>query len=226
MSGEKDWKDLADEEWTEEYFKELVQELNAPSSPYVVFDEREDVLASLELLTVIAPLVYQRSQLWKWMIVGAQNALQGAMVCALRDTTGTSVLDKKSAAKMLNWLQGDTSGEMPNGRLDDFLGLLRKCEEQLRLVLGEKQREALTRLHGDFRNPLIHFTPKGWSIEKAGLPRIIGAAIDAIETLMAMDTVGVRLEEWQSARLRSEITQIRAALGELGKRSYVALRSK
>jgi hypothetical protein len=40
-------------------------------------------------------------------MVGAHDALQDAMVCAYADSTGTSVLDKKSAKEMLDWREAD-----------------------------------------------------------------------------------------------------------------------
>jgi hypothetical protein len=35
-------------------------------------------------LALLAPLIRDKQQYWKWMIIGAHSALQGAMVCALR----------------------------------------------------------------------------------------------------------------------------------------------
>ena len=80
-------------------------DLEPPSDDYVRFDEREDVLASMDLLELITPLLGQKPALWKWAIIGAQSALQGALVCALADTTGTSILTPKSGGKLLDWLQ-------------------------------------------------------------------------------------------------------------------------
>src|SRR5688500_16620443 len=101
------------------------------------FDERADVLASVELLDVCAPLLGQRPGLWKCMIVGAQKSIQHAMVLALVDATGTSVLEKRSAAETLDWLQADDDkrGERPREKLDYFDNLLQKCIRQLGLVL-------------------------------------------------------------------------------------------
>jgi hypothetical protein len=65
------------------------------SDEYVRFDEFEDVLASVELVALLAPRVHDKPQYWKWIIVGAHSALQGAMVCAYVDSSGTSILKKK-----------------------------------------------------------------------------------------------------------------------------------
>ena len=57
------------------------------------------------------------------------------------------------------------------------------------LVLTPAQRKDIERLHNEFRNNFIHFSLDGWSIEKAGLPRIVGVALDVVEQLMIGDQV-------------------------------------
>jgi hypothetical protein len=53
------------------------QETDTPSPDYVRFDERTNVLASLQLLELITPLLTERPALWKWVIIGTHDALQG-----------------------------------------------------------------------------------------------------------------------------------------------------
>src|SRR5262249_14268877 len=100
-----------------------------PSADYIRFDEIEDVLASVDLVALLAPLVREKPQLWKWLIVGAHDAFQGAMVSAFRDSTGTSILTKESAAQVLDWHNADVStrGEHPKERLASFGALLNRC---------------------------------------------------------------------------------------------------
>ena len=181
---------------------------------YVRFDEFEDVLVSLELVAHVAPSLCEKPQHWKWMIVGAHSALQGAMVCALVDTTGTSILTKKSAIEMLRWLDADTAtrGPHPDERLADFGELIKRCIASDLLVLTPTQRKDIRRLHDHFRNNFVHFTPKGWSIEKAGLPRIVGAATDAAEVLMQQHNVIVHMDEDQQQRLTDAMTTVRSHL--------------
>ncbi|MGT2439607.1 hypothetical protein ACU4GH_31775 [Bradyrhizobium betae] len=61
---------------------------------YIRFDEIEDVLTSIDLIALMAPLAKANPSYWKWLIIGAQNGLQGAMVCFLTGTNGIGVLDK------------------------------------------------------------------------------------------------------------------------------------
>jgi hypothetical protein len=188
------------------------------SKDYVHFDEIEDVLASVDLMALVAPLTNKKPSYWKWMIVATHNALQGAMVCAFADTTGTSVLEEKSGARMLEWLQnreGDR-GKEPKTRLAEFGVLLERCMTKRPnyepLVLSDGSLKDIKRLHKEFRNNFAHFTPKGWSIEKEGLPRIARAAIDAIEWLMSQDQVRYRMTGNRSRRLKGNLQAARAAL--------------
>jgi hypothetical protein len=186
-----------------------------PSNAYVRFDEREDVFASLDLLTLITPLLEECPAYWKWAILSAHSALQGAMVCALADTTGTSILSKESAAEMLDWLQSDheTRGEPPKEWLASFGQLFRMCKKAKILSLTAQQAKDILRLHRYFRNNFAHFTPKGWGIEKAGLPRMIGAALDAVEGLMQQHRVAMHLNEHDQGRLAKTLRTTRASLG-------------
>jgi hypothetical protein len=173
------------------------------------FDEIENVLASLDLLAMLSPLVKQRRlrSHWKWIIVGAHDALQGALVCAIADTTGTNVLSKKSSKKMLNWLE-DTSKAYPGEYMADFETLLKRAA----VTLPPADAKDIKALHG-LRNDFAHFTPKGWSIELAGLPRIIDTALRLVEQLMQSDQVQYRMTGNKKRRARGNIEAARAAMG-------------
>jgi hypothetical protein len=185
------------------------------ATSYLRFDEIEDVLASLDLLALVVPLVNKQPSYWKWVILAAHAALQGAIVSALSDTTGIPVLDKKSTREMLSWLDAQDEAP-PEERLADFTELLARCRKAScmdgrPLKLSHLQRNDIRRLHNDFRNNFTHFKPKGWSIEEAGLPRIVRTAVDAIETLMDHPRLQRKLEGNQKRRLASRLKAIRQA---------------
>jgi hypothetical protein len=94
-----------------------------PSEVYVRFDEFEDVLASIELVALLAPFVREDPQYWKWIIVGAHSALQGAMVCAHVDSSGTSILKKQKKCRGKKPKRPKT----PREELTDFEDLLKRC---------------------------------------------------------------------------------------------------
>jgi hypothetical protein len=181
-------------------------------SKYVRFDEVEDVLSSLGLLALCAPLVREEPSYWKWAIISAHAALQGAMVCALHDRI--SVLDDKSTRAMREWFDKRTE-KAPNERLAHFNTLLRRCCESKGqpLALSQAQLKDIKLLHDHFRNSFAHFVPQSWSIEKAGLPRIVGAAVDATERLMAYPNVVHKLSGNKKRRLESYLGTIRTQLG-------------
>lgn len=81
------------------------------ASDHVTYDEIEDVLTSTDLLAMVALQLDERPSLWKWMITAAQNGLQGAILqgaimCALHDGVGVSILTEKSAHAVLAWHDG------------------------------------------------------------------------------------------------------------------------
>lgn len=191
-----------------------------PSKDYARFDEIEDLLSSTDLIALVAPLVKTKPSYWKWMIVATHSALQGAMVCAYADTTKTSILDGKTSGKVLKWLQTDPEkrGKEPRARMAEFGVLLERCMTEdgrftPALVLTPQQKKDIDHLHREFRNNFAHFTPMGWSIQKEGLPRISGAAMDATEWLMSHDQVTYRMSGNRLRRLKSNLKTARGALG-------------
>ena len=183
---------------------------------FIRFDEIEDVLSSLDLLAILSPLLDKHPSYWKWAIVAAHGGLQGAMVCALRDPSGVSILTKDCAREMLKWFETQ-KGPPPEERLLDFGNLLKRCcqgkwMDGVALKMTDMQLTDIKRLHGHFRNNFVHFVPKGWSIEERGLPRIISAALDAIEMLMRHQRAAIRFSGDQARRLADRLERTRKAL--------------
>jgi hypothetical protein len=183
---------------------------------FLHFDEIEDVLSSLDLLGLVAPLVSEQPSYWKWAIIAAHGGLQGAMVCALRDSSGVSVLEKECAREMLEWFNTQ-KGMPPQERLADFNTLLTRCRKSgymdgKPLSLSHAQAKDIKSLHKHFRNNFVHFTPKSWCIEKAGLPRIVCAAVDSIETLMGHPRVLYKFSGNMKRRLAHRLKVVQARL--------------
>ena len=172
-------------------------------------DEIENVLASVEMVATVSASVRKRrycSQ-WKWVLVGTHDALQGAIVCAIADSTGTSVLSKKSAKEMLAWLEKPTD-KYPQEFMADFKTLLEKTGKKL----SDREARDIRRLHS-FRNEFVHFTPKGWSLEIAGLPRIVCLALTLTSELMQAENVNRQMSGNKKRRLSNAIAAIRREVG-------------
>lgn len=115
---------------------------------------------------------------WRWLVIALHNAVQGFMVLSLRHGNGLLALDDESFAK---WMEAhEKSGPYPrNEKLDSYLNLYKKVKsESLGRMGGNKnfvpsgtQGKSIKKLN-EIRNEFIHFTPKGWSLEVNGLPRI------------------------------------------------------
>lgn len=185
---------------------------------YLSTDEREDVIASLEHLgRALEHAVADRGE-WKWAILSAHAALSGALVCVTAGIANVGCLDGRSRLRMVAWLNGGCVGEPPKQRLASPYTLLRRaCRSShpdrrgppLR-VSRETLRDVIV-LHG-FRNDFMHFRPAGWSIELAGLPRMIGRAVDVTERLMRSIDVAPHLMDVQEQRLSRALADIRVHL--------------
>jgi hypothetical protein len=185
---------------------------------YLSTDERDDVIASLEHLGRALAHAAAHPGEWKWAILAAHAALSGALVCVTAGTANVGCLDGRSRLRMIAWLNGRCVGEPPKQRLASPYTLLRRaCRSShtdrrgppLR-VSRETLRDVIV-LHG-FRNDFIHFRPAGWAIELAGLPRIIGRAVDVTERLMGSIDVAPFLMDGQDQRLSHALGEIRAHL--------------
>jgi hypothetical protein len=179
------------------------------------FDEYGDVIASTDLLAVVAPRLIKQPSNWKWMIIAAHNGLQGALVCAIQDTSVTNVLSKESATKMLNYLQ-TLEGDPPQEHLADFVTLLKRYRKKYPCHRPTtEQLKHIHKLHKQFRNHFAHFVPKGWWIEIAMLPAIIESTLVVIEAAMQQDQVVIHLTGNMKRRLEQNLATTRAGLASL-----------
>ncbi len=65
----------------------------------------------------------------------------------------------------------------------------------------------------ELRRAFMHFTPKGWSIEEAWLPRMVLNATDIIEQLLLQHPANTfRLDDDQKGRVKTAIDQLRSTL--------------
>jgi hypothetical protein len=179
---------------------------------WISFNERDDVIASTDLLALVAPTLKTTPTNWKWMILAAHSGLQGALVCAVRDSTATNVLTKKSAEATLAWLENPT-GVHPAPYLDHYPTLSKKYRKKYPdCSITVRQQKDLKKLHSEFRNQFTHFAPMQWSIEIAGLPRITKAALDLIEDAMQKHQVEIHLTCDMKRHLTENLKAIREAL--------------
>jgi hypothetical protein len=81
------------------------------------------------------------------------------------------------------------------------------------LKLSATQIKDLHKLHY-FRNQFAHYAPKGWGIEKEGLPRIVLTASETAERLMlSYSRVRTHLSGNQIRRIECAARAVRVAIG-------------
>jgi hypothetical protein len=178
---------------------------------WVRFNEYKDVLASTDLLAIVAPKLREQPSNWKWMIIAAQSGMQGALVCAIKDTSATNILKESSAKKRLRWME-TFAGTEPPERLDDFIPLLKKYRKMYPCHGTIQQLRHLHALHKEFRNNFIHFVPCSWSIAISSLPPMIESALILIETAMQQHQVAIHLDEDMQSRLKQNLAVTREAI--------------
>lgn len=156
---------------------------------YLVTDEFEEAISSLEMAFEAVSAVLEDIYRWKWAILGFHNALQGFMVLSLRGTDGLNVLKDRDKEKWLRAHYNKTT--YPNGKLDSFLNLYKKIksdkmflyDNRSQIFVPKDTQEYSIRRLNSLRNEFIHFVPKGWSLETSGLPDICLNCIDVIKFL-------------------------------------------
>lgn len=141
---------------------------------YARFTEEANALDYLEKTITFIKGVDSNPLDWKWIVLSIHGALYSFMVCALKGTRHNNVCFETKTGKT---------------KLIDFLEALKRCQDSAQksvsgftnvLQLSEKQRQAVRRIHDEFRNQFVHYRPTIWSIELAGMPDIILQAMAVV----------------------------------------------
>lgn len=190
---------------------------------YLRVDEREDAINALEHAAHTVESLEKHPLDWKRVIIAIHNALQGALVCTLSGTHGTGALNDKSMKEMWKWFEAsrtDSNARYPKEWLAPPIVLYERAKKPdymsefggLPLKTTEEQDADVGRLN-NLRRGFMHFTPKGWSIETAGLPRIILNATIIIETLLVSHPANTfRIDPKDKARIEHAIGKLRRLL--------------
>ncbi|MFY1055112.1 hypothetical protein ACOQNP_26150 [Ectopseudomonas khazarica] len=149
-------------------------------------DEKQEFISSVRMVRTSLAAARQDLEHWKWAVIALHNAMQGAMVMALRGSNNLRVMPEKLAMKCL---EAHNAGKpCPKERLDSFLNLYEKVriDEVMSLYIHSRALPQDAELDQNIervlslRNQFIHFTPQGWSIEVSGMPNICNSVLRAI----------------------------------------------
>lgn len=187
---------------------------------YLRTDEREEAIRSLEWAEQQARSLADDPYFWKWVLIALHNATQGFMVLALWNGNGLLALRDKIAAK---WLSAYEKGDpYPVEKLDEFPNLYKKVKDNDNFhvigagpfVPGPTHDISFTRLN-EYRNEFIHFTPKGWSLQLRGLPRVCLDALDLIEFFGWESTAVLWHKQVLVSRAKRAVKRLRQTLRTL-----------
>ncbi len=179
---------------------------------YLRTDEEAEAANAVKMAAQFAEHAHEDLHLWRWIVIAMHNAAQGTMVLSLRHGNGLLALNDESYAA---WMQAHEKNEAPPPeKLDNFLNLYKKVKHtewgqvggNKRFVASGSEGKDIKQLNA-LRNDFIHFTPKGWSLEVDGLPRICLSTARLI-SFLALETQNVF---WHSEESRTLLEQSLAA---------------
>ena len=179
-----------------------------------------DTVFSLESSVQFSHRVEVDPLWWKWLIVSVHATVQGFMVLALERGNSLAVMKPHIAEA---WLKAYENGTpFPDEKMDFFLELYAKVKDACTpgyagskaFQPGPTHDRSMRRLN-DFRNDFIHFMPKGWSIELAGLPRITRDCAELAEFLAWESGYVLWHEEELSNRAKLAFEELRGKLNQL-----------
>lgn len=173
---------------------------------YFRTDEEIEVVDAMRMATQFAEGVANEMHLWRWLIISMHSAAQGCMVLSLRHGNGLLALSDRSYAE---WIAAYEKGESPPPeRLDNYLNLYKKVRDQRLGTIGGSARfvpqggeNADIKHLNKLRNEFVHFTPKSWSLEVDGLPRICLATAKLV-AFLAFETKNIF---WHRAEARQSL---------------------
>ncbi len=171
---------------------------------YLRTDEESEVANALRMAARLTAELEADPALWRWIIIALHNAAQGMMVLSLRHGNGFLALTDEC---FKGTMEAHNSNLPPPQKLDTYLNLYAKVKSPNTGQVGGNKRfspkgtqgTSIKRLN-NFRNEFSHFTPKGWSLELDGLPRICRDVI-ALISFLGWQTQNVF---WHDERARKE----------------------
>ena len=173
------------------------------SKAWLRTNEYEEAVSAAEAAADFSESALKDPYRWKWVLIAVHNAVQGFMVLALRRGNGLLALRDDIAAEWIKAYRADK--KLPKEKLDSFLNLYAKVKTDAAagwvhskpFVSGSNHDQSMKRLN-EFRNEFIHFVPKGWSLELAGLPAI---CLNCLSVARFLHDEGGNIF-WHSAKLR------------------------
>jgi len=163
---------------------------------WISTDEAEDVAGAIRQALRSYRDTETDPQAWKYMLLALHSALQGACTCHLLTTAHPiGAVTDKNAGEWIDYLEKSRTNpavKHPKTYMLNAVELAKRVRNanssgdgcSSAILIAEPEIQWIRRIHDEVRNELVHFSPKGWSIEVSGIPefaklvsRIIGEII-------------------------------------------------
>lgn len=174
-------------------------------------DEREDTINALEHAVELAQTLDRTPLNWKWLLITIHNALQGTLVCTLSGSHGMGALSERSMAAMWDWYEDpsdDPKAKHPKEWLAPPLELYERAKQENYMrefdgapISTTKEQDEDVHTLNEIRRDFSHYTPRIWTIETAGLPRIVLNVVGVIDDLSSHPAFSYRLKQNQRDRV-------------------------
>ena len=153
---------------------------------FVSFNERQDVLASLEHCVMSLSQARDSEGEWKWVILSLHSAFQGAMVCHLSGSKLRNLFwNKDSADKWSEWSEENKDKEInliqngvykpgiPKMRIASAAVLFKRLGDETKRIedtevgevisINDQQKKSFTTFN-NLRDEFTHLSPQVWGM--------------------------------------------------------------
>lgn len=167
---------------------------------YIRFNTESNAIDYLEKTLYFLKQTREEKGDWKWVAISLFEAMYSFAICSLKGTSSKAVTRS-------------------NDFLIKFNEAIEKCQKDKwmqhnvnsqTLTITKDEEESISILKDLLRDNFVHFTPKSWTIEISGLPKVVKDCIRVTEFL-ALETNNFQhhLSEEQKDRIRTLIQEIR-----------------
>jgi hypothetical protein len=156
---------------------------------------------------------------WKWLIIGIHSAVQGCMVIALTHSDGSGAVIPRDAKAWNDALLNDTDLPKLLPKLMCFPELYERIKmpgridySQQHFVPTPSHDRSIKRLN-EYRNEFIHYSPKDWSLDLPGIPRLVRDCLEVCSFLISASGRFRIFSEYQEGELKALVAAVSERCG-------------
>ena len=164
----------------------------------------ENAIDNLEMVSYFLENIESEMK-WKWAVIALHQALYGFAISASSGFVQRKVTrpsKKYSDGKLISIWEAIDLVKKPADVAPEF---------HKSLVLSSDENWAVGKLVDEFRNEFEHFTPKSWSVEVSGMPKLISLVIRVIR-FIALESNRVNSSISDEERIKIALVRVESIL--------------